>query len=252
MTEPLLTADRLEKKFGALLVTDQCSLEVRAGEIHAFIGPNGAGKTTLVAQISGEISPDAGTLRFNGEDITHSSVQHRVERGLVRSFQIPQVFREWTALANVALAVQAREPHGFRFVRRAAADADLIEPAMACLASVDLASRAKVRVAELSHGEVRQLEIAMSLALNPRLLLLDEPMAGMGRADSRKMMHLLDRLRGGLALLLVEHDMDVVFSLSDRVTVLVAGRPIATGIPKDIQQDVKVREVYLGRERASA
>ncbi len=252
MSRPLLEVDRLHKTFGALVATDQCSLLVAEGEIHAFIGPNGAGKTTLVAQISGELQPDAGTLRFDGEDITRSTVQHRVERGLVRSFQIPLVFREWTVLENVSIAVQGRDRHSFRFVRRAAGDRSLVDPAMACLASIELDHRANVRVSDLSHGEIRQLEIAMSLALQPKLLLLDEPMAGMGQADSRRMTQLLGKLRRQVTMLLIEHDMDVVFSLSDRVTVLAHGRPIASGLPEAVRNDAEVRRVYLGKEKQHA
>ena len=249
MREPLLKLDRLQKTFGAVVATDQCSLAVREGEIHALIGPNGAGKTTLISQISGELRPDSGTLHFRGQNITTTSVQDRVESGLVRSFQIPQVFRAWTVLENVSIAVQGRNRHSFRFLRRAAGDRSLVDPALECLASVELDHRAATRVTDLSHGEIRQLEIAMSLALKPRLLLLDEPMAGMGQTDSRRMMQVLGNLRKQMTMLLIEHDMDVVFSLSDAVTVLANGRPIASGSPASIRSDAHVRRVYLGKEQ---
>ncbi len=247
-TEPLLETTALAKRFGGILATDALSLAVLPGEIHALIGPNGAGKTTLVAQLSGELAPDDGTIRFAGEDVTRLSVPERSRRGLARSYQITSVFRGLTALENVALAVQAHQGHSFRFWRAARHDTALVDPARAILAEVGLAERAGTIAANLAHGEQRQLEIAMALAGKPRLLLLDEPMAGMGREESARMAALLGRLKGRETILLIEHDMDVVFALADRITVLVYGRAIATGTPEEIRVDPAVREAYLGED----
>jgi branched-chain amino acid transport system ATP-binding protein len=249
MTSPLLEAAGLSKSFGAVLATDALSLSVLAGEIHALIGPNGAGKTTLIAQLSGELAPDTGSIRFLGENITALDIQERVRRGLARSFQITSVFPRFTALENVSMAVQAAQRDPLRLLSRPAHDATLLASAREHLDRVGLAERAAVTAAELSHGEHRQLEIAMALALQPKLILLDEPMAGMGRADSQRMASLLRSLRPGVAMLLVEHDMDVVFSLSDRVTVLLSGAVIASGSPADIRANAEVRGAYLGEWR---
>jgi len=242
----LLETVGLVKHFGGLIATDQVSLSVRAGELHAVIGPNGAGKTTLVAELAGELAPDGGTIRFAGEDITRLKAARRAHRGLARSFQITSIFREFSALDNVALAVQARAGHSFRFWRRAQRDERLQAPARALLADMGLGARGDVPAANLSHGEKRALEIAMALAARPRLLLLDEPMAGMGPEDSARMVEYLKRLKGSVAILLVEHDMDAVFALADRITVLVYGRVIATGTPAEIRADESVRRAYLG------
>ncbi len=247
-TDPLLETTALAKRFGGILATDALSLSVMAGEIHAVIGPNGAGKTTLVAQLSGELAPDDGTIRFAGADVTRLSVPERSRRGLARSYQITSVFRGLTALENVALAVQAHDGHSFRFWRAARRDRGLVEPARAILDEVGLAGRAATIAANLAHGEQRQLEIAMALAGRPRLLLLDEPMAGMGREESARMAALLARLKGRETILLIEHDMDVVFALADRITVLVYGHAIATGTPEEIRADPAVREAYLGED----
>lgn len=244
--EPLLAARGLIKRFGGLVATDTLDLDVLPGEIHAVIGPNGAGKTTLVAQLAGELTPDAGTIQFAGEDITHLPAPSRSQRGLARSYQITSVLRGFRAIDNVALAIQAHQGHSFRFWRDARSDRSLTEPARAALADVGLADQADSRVAALAHGQRRQLEIAMALATSPRLLLLDEPMAGMSREESARMTELLRGLKGRETILLIEHDMDVVFALADRITVLVYGRVIASGAPEAIRNDQAVREAYLG------
>jgi len=248
MVEPLLAATGLIKRFGGLVATDNVSIDVRPGEIHALIGPNGAGKTTLVSQLTGNMRPDSGTIHFAGHDITRLPMHARVRLGLARSFQITSGLREFTALDNVALAVQAHAGHSFRFWRAARAEATLREPARAILAQVGLGPRADVIAGTLAHGEQRQLEIAMALATRPRLLLLDEPVAGMGPDESQRMVQLLRALRGRHTMVLVEHDMDVVFALADRISVLVYGRVIASGAPDAIRTNAEVRRAYLGEE----
>ena len=248
MAEPLLAASGLIKRFGGLLATDHLDLALADGEIHAVIGPNGAGKTTLVAQLQGELAPDAGTIRFAGEDVTRLKPHQRAARGIARSFQVTSVFRDLSALDNVALAVQARAGHSFGMWRPASTERALREPARAALARVGLDGRAGMLAAHLAHGEQRQLELAMALATEPRLLLLDEPMAGMGTEESARMVRLIDGLRGARTVLLVEHDMDAVFTRADRITVLVYGRAIATGTPAEIRADDAVRQAYLGDE----
>ena len=249
-TEPLLDAKGLVKRFGGLVATDNLDLAVEPGEIHAVIGPNGAGKTTLIAQLSGELKPNAGAIRFAGEDVTALHAPARSQRGLARSFQITSVFRGFSALDNVALALQAHDGHSFRFWGDARGEAKLREPARAILDEVGLGARADVTAANLAHGEQRQLEIAMALATGPRMLLLDEPMAGMGREESERMVALLKRLKGRETILLIEHDMDVVFALADRITVLVYGRAIASGAPAEIRANADVRQAYLGEDDA--
>ena len=242
----LLRAEGLSKRFGGLTATDALSLELRPGELHAVIGPNGAGKTTLIGQLAGEIAPDSGRVLFAGEDVSRLAAPERVRRGLVRSFQVTSIFSGFTAADNVALAVQANAGHSFRFWRDARRDPALREPALAALERVGLAARADLPAASLSHGEQRQLEVAMALATGPTALLLDEPMAGMGPEESARMVALLRDLKGGLSILLVEHDMDAVFALADRITVLVYGRAIASGPPDAIRADPAVQEAYLG------
>ena len=241
-----LVVEGLVKRFGGLTATDDLSLTLEPGELHAIIGPNGAGKTTLITQLSGELAPDAGRITFDGRDITHEPPFRRALAGLGRSYQITSVFGEFTVLQNVALAVQARAGSSFRFWRRAASEAALIAPAHAALAQVGLAGLHDRRVSALSHGQRRQLEIAMTLAGAPRLLLLDEPMAGMSHSESEAVVALLQTLKGRYTILLVEHDMDAVFALADRITVLVYGRTIASGTPEQIRQNAEVREAYLG------
>jgi branched-chain amino acid transport system ATP-binding protein len=244
--EAILEVRGLVKRFGGLVAVDQVDLDVQSGEIHAVIGPNGAGKTTLVAQLAGDLRPDAGSIRFDGEDVTALWAPARAARGIARSFQITSIFPDFSAYDNVALAVQARAGHSFRFWRDASLDPSLREPALVALAAVGLAGRADVLGANLAHGEQRQLEIAMALATRPRLLLLDEPTAGMGPEESERMVALLRTLKGHHSLLLVEHDMDAVFALADRITVLVYGRVIATGAPDEILVNPAVRRAYLG------
>jgi branched-chain amino acid transport system ATP-binding protein len=248
MAEPLLAIRGLVKRFGGLVATDHVDLEIDAGEIHAVIGPNGAGKTTLIGQITGEIAPDAGTVVFGGSDVTRLATPARARLGIARSFQITQIFRRFTVLENVMLGIQSREPHAFGFWRDARHEPALVEPASRVLARVGLADSAGRIAGLLAHGEQRQLEIAMALATAPRMLLLDEPMAGMGREESERMTALLRGLKGEETLLLVEHDMDVVFALADRITVLVYGRAIATGTPAAIRASADVRAAYLGAE----
>jgi branched-chain amino acid transport system ATP-binding protein len=247
--EALLQIDSLSKRFGGIVATDGVSLEVSADELHALIGPNGAGKTTLIAQLTGQLKPDTGTIRFGGRDITHLPAHQRCLQGLARSFQITSLFLDFTALDNVALAVQARAGHSFRFWADARADARLRGPAMAALDRVGLAGRAETVAAKLSHGEHRQLELAVALATQPRLLLLDEPMAGLGTEESARMISLLRDLKGELTIVLVEHDMAAVFALADRITVLVYGRVIASDAPEVIRQNADVRRAYLGEQQ---
>lgn len=246
MADALLATRALVKRFGGLIATNALDLEIFSGETHALIGPNGAGKTTLIAQLQGELTPDSGAILFDGRDITREPAYRRAALGMGRSFQISSVFADFTALGNVTLAVQALAGHSFRFWRPAQTDRRLISPAREALASVNLQDRAHILARDLSHGERRQLELAMALAMGPRLLLLDEPMAGMGRQDAAQMTGLLARLKTRVTTLLVEHDMDAVFALADRVTVLVAGRAIVTGSPAQIRADPAVRDAYLG------
>ncbi|MFN4311127.1 MAG: ABC transporter ATP-binding protein [Ferrovibrio sp.] len=248
MLEPVLKASNLVKRFGGLTATDDLSLDIREGEIHAVIGPNGAGKTTMIGQLIGELRPDSGSIRFMGEDITQLPVHRRSHLGIARSFQITSIFLNFTALDNVALAVQAHDGHSFRFWADARRDARLRDPALEALKQVGLAHRADVVASALSHGEHRQLEIAMALATRPKLLLLDEPMAGMGPEDSARMVAMLRSIKGSVTMLLIEHDMDAVFALADRITVLVYGHGIATGTPDEIRRNEQVRQAYLGDE----
>jgi branched-chain amino acid transport system ATP-binding protein len=252
MTEPLLRIERLTRRFGGVVASDEVSLEVGRGELHAVIGPNGAGKTTLIGQLAGEIAPNAGRIEFSGRDITALPVHRRSALGLARSFQITTLFPDLSALDNVALAVQAHAGHSFRFWRPARGEQALREPARAALDRVGLAGRADALVARLSHGEHRQLEIAMALATKPLMLLLDEPMAGMGPEESARMVALLRALKGDYTILLIEHDMEAVFALADRITVLVYGRVIASGPPAAIQADPEVRRAYLGEQEAAS
>ena len=243
-----LTLTGLSKSFGALRATDGVSLSVQANHCHAIIGPNGAGKSTLIGQITGEIAPDAGRIAFFGADVTGWSVPRRALAGLGRSFQITQLCADFSALDNVALAVQARQGHSWRFIRAAASDASLRGPALEALARVGLEARAQTPVDALSHGERRQLELAAALAMAPRMLVLDEPMAGMGPQESERMIEILQALRGEVTILLVEHDMDAVFALADRISVLVNGALLTTADPAAVRADPAVRAAYLGGE----
>ncbi len=243
-----LSARKLVKRFGGLLATDDVNLDLETGRIHALIGPNGAGKSTLIAQLSGELAPDAGEILLDGKDITRLPVHARSLEGLMRSYQLTSVLPEFTAIENVMLSVQARQGHSFRFWKPVTGQATLRDPAMAALAEAGLVQAADTPAGELAHGQQRQLELAMVLAGEPRILLLDEPMAGMSQSESREMTQVLSRLRERYAVLLVEHDMEAVFSLADDVSVLVYGRCIATGTPAEIRNDPEVRKAYLGEE----
>ena len=252
MGEALLSLHGLVKRFGGLTATDAVSLGIAPGEIHALIGPNGAGKTTLIHQISGALPPDEGSVTFNGRDITRLAMHQRVRAGLVRSFQVTNIFKRFTVLDNVALAVQARTGSSMRFWRPVVREAALFQEARELLARVGLADKAADTAATLAHGEQRQLEVGLALATRPRLLLLDEPLAGMGPEESERMVQLVAGLAGACTILLVEHDMQAVFRLASRISVLVSGRIIATGAPDDVRRDSEVRRAYLGDEAAAA
>jgi branched-chain amino acid transport system ATP-binding protein len=248
VAEPVLRIDNLRKNFGGLVVTDGVSLDIHTGELHAVIGPNGAGKTTLINQISGMLEPSDGRIFLNGEDITALSPNARATRGLARSFQITSVLPRFSALENVALAVQARSGSSYQFTGRADAEASLNEAAMAALNEVSLDHRAGVLAAHLSHGEKRALELAIALSMQPKLLLLDEPMAGTGPEESERLIVVLRRLKGRFAMMLVEHDMNAVFALADRISVLTYGRILASGPPAAVRSDPAVMAAYLGEE----
>ena len=243
MTE--LSCQGLQKAFGGLVVTDDLALSVASGEIHALIGPNGAGKTTALAQLSGELRPDAGTVWLDGADITELSLPQRVHAGVARSYQVSSVFRDFTARENVELALQAMDRHSFRFFRPAARNAGRVERAEVLLDQVGLGEEATVSTQRLSHGQTRQLEIAMAMASDPRVLLLDEPMAGMAPDEAGRLAELIRGLAEAVAVLLVEHDMDIVFSVADRISVLHQGSLIASGDPDDIRADPDVHRLYL-------
>ncbi|MDZ5697872.1 ABC transporter ATP-binding protein [Chelativorans sp. M5D2P16] len=246
MTGPVLEVRGLSKRFGGLVATDMVDLTVEPGEIHALIGPNGAGKTTLIAQLFGELRPDAGEIALQGRPINGLPTHARVSRGLARSFQVTCLLPDYTVLENVLVALQVSEGHSFRFFRNVHRDAGLVDRSVDLLSEAGLANRAEVPVANLSHGERKQLELVVALSTKPRLLLLDEPMAGLGHAESRQMIEVLGGLKGRTSILLVEHDMDAVFALADRISVLVYGRIIATGNPEEIRNNPDVRAAYLG------
>jgi len=245
---PILKIEKLCKSFGGVVATDHVDMQVRQGEIHALIGPNGAGKTTLISQLSGLLVPDDGRIVFQGKDLTGKSAYEFCRAGLARSFQITSVFQELTLLDNVALAVQARSGHAFRFWGNARHDQKLRDPAAQYLTRVGLDDRGDWPASEVSHGERRQLEIAMALATEPDMLLLDEPMAGMGQEETSQMIDILNNLKGDKTLLLVEHDMDGVFALADTISVLVYGRIVASGKPDEIRNNAEVRQAYLGED----
>jgi branched-chain amino acid transport system ATP-binding protein len=244
----MLLINALHKNFGGLIVTDGITLDIGQGELHAVIGPNGAGKTTLINQISGLIAPTAGTINFNGVDITNMPADQRAALGLARSFQITSVLPGFSALENVALAVQAHAGTSYRFFGRVDRDQAINDTANAALAEVGLAERGQIVAAHLSHGEKRALELAIALAMGPKLLLLDEPMAGTGREESERLIDVLRRLKGRFAMLLVEHDMNAVFALADRISVLTYGRILASGAPDAVRADPQVVAAYLGEE----
>jgi branched-chain amino acid transport system ATP-binding protein len=248
MSAAPLQLKNLCKSYGALRVTDDVSLEIAAGELHAIIGPNGAGKTTLIHQISGLASPNSGSIIFHGHDVTRLPMAERAKLGLVRSFQITSILPRFSALENVALAVQAQHGSSFSFFGNAAAEADLNDIAMGLLQRFGLGTRALVPAGQMSHGEKRQLEIAIALAAKPKLLLLDEPLAGTSHDESQRLINTLQELRRELPIVLIEHDMDAVFALADRVSVLVYGRIIASGSPQSVRDNPEVRAAYLGDE----
>ncbi|GHC70253.1 ABC transporter ATP-binding protein [Limoniibacter endophyticus] len=251
MRNTLLNVVDLRKSFGALKVTDGINFQVLEGEIHALIGPNGAGKTTLIHQLSGNLKSDSGSVYYDGQDITRLGMAERVRLGLARSFQITSILEGFSVLENVAIAIQARSGSSFRFFKPAAAEDELNAEALGLLARVRLADRAQRRAGALSHGEKRQLEIAIALATGAKLLLLDEPLAGTGHEEGSILIDLMRSLRETHTLVLIEHDMDAVFSLADRVSVLVYGRVIASGSPAAIRNDPEVRAAYLGEEEAA-
>jgi branched-chain amino acid transport system ATP-binding protein len=248
MAEPILSIRDLRKSFGALKVTDAISLDIRPGELHAIIGPNGAGKTTLIQQLSGNLSSDGGRVLYRGEDITALSMEQRARRGIARSFQITSILSGFSVLENVALAVQARTGSSFRFFGHAAQEAALNAQAIDALREVGLEARAGAVAGHLSHGEKRQLELALALAIRPALLLLDEPLAGTSHEESAALIALMRRLKGRHTIVLIEHDMEAVFALADRVSVLVYGAVLMTGTPQAVRADARVREAYLGEE----
>ncbi|OED41790.1 ABC transporter ATP-binding protein [Chromatiales bacterium (ex Bugula neritina AB1)] len=248
MANPILKVTGLSKSFGGVRATNHVNLDVYQGETHALIGPNGAGKTTLISQLSGLLQPDQGQIIFNGENITGLPPHKFSQAGLARSFQITSVFTDMTLLDNIALAIQAHDGHSFKFWQNARRDTRLRQPANVFLQRVGLNDRDNQLASEVSHGERRQLEIAMALATEPSLLLLDEPMAGMGQDESTLMINILRQLHGEKSILLVEHDMDAVFALADRISVLVYGEIIASGTPEEIKSNPEVQKAYLGEE----
>ena len=239
------------KRFGGLVATDGVSLQVAPGEVHALIGPNGAGKTSLIGQISGVLRPDSGRIHFQGREITFLEPHERVRAGLARSYQITSIFKRSSVLQNLALGIQARSGSSFSFWRPLASESALFDEARAVAAEIGLGAREAAIAGNLAHGEQRALEVGLALATNPRLVLLDEPMAGMGPEESKHMIALIQRIRSRVTVLLVEHDMDAVFRLADRITVLVHGRVIATGMPDEIRAHPEVRKAYLGDEIAA-
>ncbi|WFU59752.1 ABC transporter ATP-binding protein [Bradyrhizobium pachyrhizi] len=250
MPNPLLRVDNLVRRFGGITATDNLSMEVVPGELHAIIGPNGAGKTTLISQLTGQVMPNSGTIRFAGRDVTNLPSYKRSRLGLARSFQITSLLKDFSAIDNVALAAQAHDGHSFRFWGNARKERHLRESARAALERVGLGRRADIVVSQLSHGEQRELELAVALATRPQLLLLDEPMAGLGVTESARMVAMLKELRKEVTIVLVEHDMEAVFALADRITVLVYGRVIACDVPDAIRKHEEVKRAYLGEQHA--
>jgi branched-chain amino acid transport system ATP-binding protein len=249
VADPLLRVENLVRRFGGIVATDNLSLDIAKGELHAIIGPNGAGKTTLISQLTGQLAPSAGTIHFAGRDVTHLPAWRRSALGLARSFQITSLLPDFTAADNVALAAQAHDGHSFYFWGKARKEKHLRDAARSALTRVGLDHRADVIVSRLSHGEQRELELAVALATKPQLLLLDEPMAGLGSTESTRMVKLLQELRREVTIVLVEHDMEAVFALADRISVLVYGRVIASGSPAEIRSNEEVKRAYLGDQR---
>jgi branched-chain amino acid transport system ATP-binding protein len=251
VSQSLLHLENLSKHYGGLAVTDNVTLDVKQNELHAIIGPNGAGKTTLIQQIAGWLAPERGRIIFDGHEITHVAVADRVRRGIARSFQLPSVLPRFSALENVALAIQARSGSSFRFFYDAAREAALNIPAAELLDRFGLGARADIPAGHLSHGEQRQLELAIALATSPKLLLLDEPLAGTGHEEATRIIGILHELKAAFTIVLIEHDMEAVFALADRVSVMVYGRVMATGTPAEIRDNSQVRAAYLGEEALS-
>jgi branched-chain amino acid transport system ATP-binding protein len=247
----VLELKNVSKRFGGIVATDDVTLEVKRSEVHALIGPNGAGKTTLIAQIAGDFASDGGSIAFEGADVTHAPQHERVRAGLARSYQITSIFKRFSVLDNLALAVQARSGSSFSFWRPVAAETALFDEARSIAAEIGLAGRETALAATLAHGEQRALEVGLALATRPRLVLLDEPMAGMGPEESQRIIALVERMRAQVAVLLVEHDMDAVFRLADRISVLVSGRVIASGTPEAIRAHPEVVKAYLGESAAA-
>jgi len=250
MADPMLQIIDLNKNFGGIVATDNVNLSIEQGLIHAIIGPNGAGKTTLISQLCGQLKPDSGDIEFGGHSIINDNTATRARRGLARSFQITSLIMPMTLLENVMLAVQGGSGHSFHFWSPVKKDLQMRELAMESLVEVGLAQRAGHIAANVSHGEQRQLEVAMALAMKPRMLLLDEPMAGMGKEEGAMMVDILNRLKGDMTILLVEHDMDAVFKLADRLSVMVNGRVIATDTVENIRGNPEVQKAYLGDSHA--
>lgn len=250
MKQTVLRTESLVKRYGGLLVTDNVSLDIEPGELHAVIGPNGAGKTTLINELSGELEPSEGKVIFSGKDVTGFPIHRRARMGLVRSYQITSIFEAFTVLENVVLSAMGATRHAFGFWRPMLKDARFVSAAQEALAEAGLGERAHVAAAELAYGERRQLELAMALAAKPKFLLLDEPMAGMSVQESSAVIALLKRLKGAYSILLIEHDMEAVFALADRISVLVYGRVMFTGTPDEIRENPEVKAIYLGEEDA--
>ena len=248
----MISVSRLSKTYGSgFKALKDINLEIMQGEIFALLGPNGAGKTTLISQLTGQLLPNTGTIHFAGQDVTRLPAYRRSALGLARSFQITSLLKDFTAIDNVALAAQAQDGHSFRFWGKARTEPHLRKAAMAALERVGLGQRADTVVSELSHGEQRELELAVALAAKPEMLVLDEPMAGLGVTESARMVKLLQELRREVTIVLVEHDMDAVFALADRITVLVYGRVIACDVPAAIRQNADVRRAYLGDQQVA-
>jgi branched-chain amino acid transport system ATP-binding protein len=248
----LLQTEKLTKRYGALVVTDDVSLDVQAGELHAIIGPNGAGKTTLINQLSGELAPNSGRVRFAGQDVTATGINGRARQGLLRSYQITSVFDEFTVRENATLAALGTQRHAFSFWTSLLGDSMALAAADEGIAAAGLAALADIPASDLGYGERRQLELAMALAARPRFLLLDEPMAGMSVQESAAVVALLQSLKREYTILLVEHDMNAVFALADRISVLVYGKLLITGTPDEIRSNAEVRAIYLGEEEVAA
>jgi len=244
----VLRTEALVKRYGGLLVTDAVSIDVRPGELHAIIGPNGAGKTTLINQLSGELRSNSGRVLFGADDVTAIPIDQRARRGLLRSYQITSIFEGFTVLENAVFAALGAREHAFRFWKPMLGRTERVQAAREALQVTGLLELAQAPAAELAYGQRRQLELAMALAAQPRMLLLDEPMAGMSAQESAGVVELLKRLKGKQSILLIEHDMDAVFALADRITVLVYGKTLFSGTPDEIRNNPEVRTVYLGDE----